>query len=145
MLSPKGFTLLEVLLSIGLITVLAGLSLPVYQALQNRNDLDIATVTVAQTLRRAQLLSQAVDGDTNCGIKLQSGSVTLFKGTSYAARDASFDEVFDVPTSITQSGVGEVVFAKFTGMPQTTGTITLTSSTNEVRNLILNAKGTITY
>ena len=145
MLSPKGFTLLEVLLSIGLITVLAGLSLPVYQALQNRNDLDITAVTVAQTLRRAQLLSQAMDGDTSWGISIQTGSITLFRGTSYAARDTSFDEVFDVPTSITQSGVGEVVFAKFTGMPQTTGTITLTSSTNEVRNLILNAKGTITY
>ncbi len=140
-----GFTLIEILLSVAAITIIAGISIPVYQSFQVRNDLDIATVEIAQSARRAQTLSQAVDGDTSWGIKIQSGSIVVFKGVSYAARDITFDEVFDVLTSITPSGVSEIVFAKFTGLPQTTGTITFTSNANETRTITINAKGVVSY
>lgn len=140
-----GVTLIEVLLSIAAITIIAGISVPIYQSFQVRNDLDIAATTVAQTLRRAQVLSQAVDGDTDWGILVRSGSITIFKGTSYAARDNSLDEVFEVPTSITPSGVQEIVFSEFTGLPQPTGTITLTSNANETRDITINSKGTVSY
>jgi len=140
-----GFTLIEVIMSIAAMAVIAGISIPVYQSLQVKNDLDIAAVTIAQSLRRAQLLSEAVDGDISWGVAVQSGSIAVFKGTSYAARDGSYDELFDVPTSITPSGVSEVVFAKFTGLPQAAGTITLTSNTNEIRNVTINQKGAVNY
>ena len=140
-----GFTLIEVMLSVAAIGIIAGISIPIYQSFQVRNDLDIATVEIAQSARRAQTLSQAVDGDTSWGVKIQSGSMTVFKGISYVARDSTFDELFDVPTSITPSGISEVVFAKFTGLPQTTGTITLTSNTNETRNVTINQKGMVSY
>lgn len=133
------------LLSISLITIIAGISVPVYQSFQVRNDLDIATTTLAQSLRRAEVLAQAVDGDISWGVSIQSGNITLFKGTSYAARDTALDEVFDVPTSIAPSGVSEIVFAKFTGLPTSTGTITLTSNINETRAITINAKGMVSY
>jgi prepilin-type N-terminal cleavage/methylation domain-containing protein len=145
----NGFTLLEVLLSIAAITIIAGISIPIYQAFQNRNNLDIAAVSFAQTARRAQVLSQAVSGDTSWGVYAQSGSITLFKGASFGTRDASYDETFDLPSSMTLSSplgnFWEVVFTKFTGMPQATGVLTLTSSNNETRNITLNAKGMASY
>lgn len=143
--TDKGFTLLEILLSVAAIAVIAGISVPIYQSFQVRNDLDIAAVTIAQSLRRAQALSQAVDGDASWGVYAQSGSMTLFKGASYAARDAAFDEVFEVPASIAPSGVSEIVFTKFTGAPQTTGAVTLTSTANETRNITVNAQGMVNY
>ena len=144
-LQPKqGFTLLELLLSVALISILAGLSLPVYRTLMMKNDLDIAAVTIAQSLRRAQVLSQAVDGNTTWGIKVQSGSIVLFKGASFAARDQNFDETFDVPTTINASGASEIVFTKFTGFPQTTGTINLSTESDD-RSVVINEKGTINY
>jgi type II secretory pathway pseudopilin PulG len=132
-------------LSVGVMVLIAGMSVPVYQAFQNRNDLDIAATTFAQSLRRAQALSQAVDGDSPWGVNIGSGSITVFKGASYAARDASFDEVFAVPTSIAVSGTSGIVFAKMTGAPQTTGTTVLTSSTNETRSITINTKGMVAY
>ena len=140
-----GFTVLEVLLSLALIAVILGAGIPVYQSLQVRNDLDIAATTVAQSVRRAQILAQASDGDTSWGVDVRSGSITIFKGASYASRDASYDETFTLPTSLTPSGTLDYVFAKFTGVPDTTGTVTLTSNLNEIRTLTITSKGTVSY
>lgn len=141
----KGFTLIEIILSLATITAIAGISLPIYQSFQVRNDLDIAAVTIVQSIRRAHVLAHASDGDTSWGVHAQNGSMTLFKGASYATRDTSFDELFDMPTSITASGATEILFAKFSGLPQTTGTLTLTSNTNETRTITINAQGMVSY
>lgn len=142
--SSHGFTLLEVLLSVATIAILAGLSVPVWRTVQTKNDLDVATVTLAQTLRRAQVLSEAVDGDTSWGVKVQSGSITLFKGTSFAGRDTNFDEASDISTALSIAGVTEVVYAKFSGLPQTTGSTTLATA-NDARSVTLNEKGMVSY
>lgn len=141
----SGFTLLETLLSIAIIGLIGGIGMPVYQSFQVRNDLDIVTTTVVQSIRRAQLLSQASDGDTNYGVRVETGTITLFKGASYGARDTTYDEVFDLPASITPSGVDEIVYEKFTGLPQTIGSIIFTSNTNETRTITINSKGTVSF
>lgn len=140
-----GFTLLEMLLSVAAIGIIIMIGVPVYQSLQVRNDLDVGATTIAQMSRRAEVLSQTAQGDSNWGVKIQSGSIVIFKGTSYSGRDTSYDEIISLPTSITPTGVSEIVFDKVTGFPQTTGTTTLTSTSNEVKNININAKGTISY
>ena len=143
--AKKGFTLIELLLAVALISLIAGIGAPVYQVLQVRNDLDVAANTVTQALRRARALSQAVDGDASWGVAIQSGSIALFKGSSFSGRDTSYDEVFDMSQSITPSGVLEIVFAKFSGIPQAIGTIILSVSPNEARTITINEKGTVSY
>ncbi len=141
----KGFTLLEVVLSIAILSLLAGIGAPIFQSFQTRNTLDIAAAEIAQNLRRAQALSQASDGDTTWGVAIQSGTITLFKGANFAGRDTGYDEPLDLPSSITPSGVSEIVFAKLTGLPQSTGTVTLISNTGETRSLIVNAQGAVNF
>ena len=58
----KGFTLLEVSLSIAILGIIFGMTMPMYRVFMIRNDLDIATVTLVQNLRRAQTLSQGIPG-----------------------------------------------------------------------------------
>lgn len=143
-MKSKGFTLLEMLLSVVVIAILAGFSLPVFRTMLTKNDLDVATVTVVQTLRRAQTQSLAVDGDTTWGVKVQSGSITLFKGASYTTRDSNFDETFEIPTAITTGGVSEIVFSRLLGQAQTTGTITLATD-NDNSSVTINDKGMVSY
>ncbi len=138
-----GFTLIEVMLVVSLLVIIGGISAPFYQAFQVKNDLDVASGIISQTLRRAQVLSQSVDGDSSWGVHIASGSATLFRGATYASRDVSFDEIFEISTNIVPTGFQEIVYSKFYGYPQITGTLTLTSSNNETRALSINSRGLI--
>lgn len=140
-----GFSLIEMLLSVAIISMLVGISLPVYVPFQTRNELEITTQTIADMLRRAQTYARGVNGDSQWGVAVQSGDATLFKGTSFATRDTAYDETSAISPATAVSGLGEVVFAKLTATPSTTGTITLTASTNDVRTITINGKGMVSY
>ena len=141
----RGFTLVEVLLSVAILTLLMGISLPVYETFVRRNDLDISTQNIVSSLRRASTNARAVNGDSTWGVRIQSSGLTLYKGTSYVTRDATYDETTSIPSTIALSGISEVTFAKLSGAPTTTGAITLTSTTNDTRTMTVNAKGTVDY
>lgn len=141
--NEQGFTLTEVLLSVVIIGMLVGLSLPVYASFQSRSDTAIATQNVADMLRRAQTYARGVNGDSQWGVAIQSETATLFKGASYATRDASYDETTSL-SGATPSGLSEIVFSKLSATPTTTGTITLTKP-NNIRTITVNAKGMVSY
>lgn len=145
MVDSRGFSLIEVLLSVAIIGMLAGLSLPIYQSFQNRNELDIATQSLASALRRAQIYTRGVSGDSQWGVRVQSASITLFKGTSFAGRDTAFDEITTIPSNIVIGGDPEVVFAKLSGKPDAAGSTTLTGLNNEARTVTINAEGMVSY
>lgn len=140
-----GFTLLEMLLTIAIIGIIGGLSMPVYNTFQASNNIDVASNTVVQSMRRAQSLSRAMDNDSTWGVHISSGQVTVFQGAAFASRDADYDEEFGISSAISASGVTEVVFDKLTGEPQTTGSLTLTSTANQSRTITINEKGTVSY
>ena len=143
--SVRGFTLVEMLLSVAIIAMMAGLSLPIYQSFQNRNELDITAQNLASAMRRAQTYSRGMSGDSQWGVAVQSGAITLFKGATYAGRDATYDEVSTVSSSTGVSGLGEISFAKLSGAPSTSGTVTFTNINNETRVVSINAEGMVSY
>ncbi len=130
-----------------IIAILGTLSAPAYYSFQVRNDLDVARDVLTQSLRRAQVLARASDGDTSWGVAIAAGQVTLFKGVSYPSRDTDYDESYGLPVHIRTSGRSEVVYAKFSGLPnlagQTNDVITLTSGANELRAVTINAQGLV--
>ena len=139
-----GFTLIEALLSIAIIVILVGVSMPIYYSFQTRNDLDITTQNVASMLRRAQSYARSNNQDSAWSVKMQSTGSTLFKGTDFAGRNTVYDETVNISSNITVGGLSEIGFASLTGVPNTNGTITL-SSNSDVRTITINAKGTVDY
>ncbi|OGE84544.1 MAG: hypothetical protein A3B23_02980 [Candidatus Colwellbacteria bacterium RIFCSPLOWO2_01_FULL_48_10] len=137
--------MIEVLMAVAVIVILTGIGIPFFREMQVRNDLDVAVNAASGGLRRAQMLSMSPQGDIAWGVKLQASSVVVFKGASFAGRDTNYDEQFDISPTIVVSGTTEFVFAKFTGLPTSTGTITLTSSDGDAKNISINAKGTLSY
>ena len=139
----KGFTLFELLLSISIIAVIAGGILALDIPAQQRNDLDTTRDAIVQSLYSAQMRARGVDGDSAWGVSLQNNTITLFKGSSYATRDTTRDETTEIPGTLVATGLSEIVFTKLSGNPTPTGTITLTSKTNEMRTLSINTMGLV--
>jgi prepilin-type N-terminal cleavage/methylation domain-containing protein len=140
-----GFTLVEVLLTIALMSIIAFMTIPVMQSFQVKNDFHIARNSIVQSLRRASLLASASQDDSTWGVFVQTGQVIVFKGASFGARDTAYDEVVLLSSSITYSGLTEIVFQKVNGYPLTTGAFTLTSTNGDSGSITLNSKGMILY
>ncbi len=144
--SQHGFTLIEMMLTVGIMTLLIGLSLPVYESFVRRNDLEVTAEQLAGTLRRAEAYARAANYSNPWSVEIAGGMITLFQGTNFAGRNTAFDETIDMPDSITStSGLSEVQFAEFTALPNATGTITLTSSASDTKVITINAKGMVSY
>src|SRR5689334_7494387 len=101
MMKQAGFILVELLLSIVIIGMLVGLSLPVYNTFAARNDLDIAGQQLAGVLRRAQVYARGMQNNSDWSVEVQATGATLFKGTSFASRDATYDESITFPANVT--------------------------------------------
>lgn len=126
----RGITITEILLAFLILGILLAFSLPAGVRLLWQADFDTAVDDLLQTFRRAQALAQLGESDSAYGIYFSAGQYTLFKGSSYAGRDTSFDQIFDIPPGVTMNptfGGGDVVFSKLGGRPDETGSVTLTS------------------
>ncbi len=143
-MARQGFTIIEMLIVMAIISAVASLSSPFILAYMNRNDLDVAVNTLVQTGRRAQTMSTGVESDSQWGVQVGGGKITLFKGGSYSGRDSSFDENYDISPNISLSGITEIAYTKVFGLPSATGTTTLTNG-NDTRTVTINGKGVFSY
>ncbi len=133
-----GFTIIEMMMVLGIIGVISGVTVPLYREYQVRNDLNLATEQATQGLARARLLSQSAQNDAGWGFYVPAG--VLYKGASYATRDASFDERYPMPSTITITGLFDVAYTKVKGQPSSTGSITLTAIDSEQRTILIDVQ-----
>ncbi len=126
-----GFTIIEMLIVIAIITTAMVMSLPLYREYQIRSDLDNAAQLATQGLSRARLLSQSGQGGAQWGYHVPSG--TLYKGASFATRDPAFDESYPMPSTIAVNGLLDVEYSRVKGIPASTGTIVLKALNNDQR------------
>ncbi|MEI7578691.1 MAG: type II secretion system protein [bacterium] len=140
----KAFTLVEILLTISLFVIMLSFTLPAYVNYQNRVDLDAAVTLTAQAIRTAVTLSDASYGDTNWGVHLTTSGVTLFKGTTYATRDTTEDQLYSFPRTTTIGGINDITFSRLYGLPSQTGSITFNVNSLNTQ-ITLNGKSQIQY
>ena len=155
-ISKNGFTLIELLLVIGILAVVFGLALPFTLNTKFTNELDAATQNLMTTLKEAQSQAVAGEGDVPYGIYFDTASspqkYTIYKGTSYADRDTSFNgggygttelpksatAVFSWPAANTTIS-SEILFARLTGKPlNTTANKTIALTIADVGSKIIN-------
>ena len=143
--TTAGFTLLEILLVLAIITIILAFSFPAFSGLTSNGDARIAKTTVASSLHRAQMNSRAISHDSSWGVYVETGQLTLFAGDSYASRDEGLDQLYDLPAAVEISGDNEIIFTKVFGLLEETATITFTSQINEVTDLTVNSRGTVDF
>ncbi|MBI5037933.1 MAG: prepilin-type N-terminal cleavage/methylation domain-containing protein [Candidatus Kerfeldbacteria bacterium] len=140
----SGFTLVELLVVIGLIAMIGIFSAPVYQNFQNRTDVDIAAATLTNSFRLAQAHAMDMVGDQSWGVHLSVGTIVIFRGASYATRDVPFDDVYTISSDVQLTGLSEVVFSKMHGLPSTIGSVTM-QETGRSMTVSLNSLGVVSF
>ncbi len=140
----NGFTLLELLLSVALMGLLAGIAAPMYLSLQAENEVAIAAATIGDVLHRGQIRAQAVDSDSDWGVEMVSSTITIFKGNNFSTHDQNFDENYNLGATINLSGLNEVIFNKFSGWTTASGTIVISHQDGRQKNVSISELGIIT-
>lgn len=139
-----GFTLIELILSVAVLSIILLISVPLTQRYVIRNDMEVLSNIIVQDLYRAQNLARAGENDSNWGVYLQSGSATVFQGNNYSSRNQNKDEIYSFSTSIGISGKTEYVFTKFSGNLANPGSTTL-SNNIDTRVISVSSNGVIEY
>jgi len=147
----RGFTLVELLVVIGIAALLSAAIVPFVGEFFTRTQLNEYTQQSVSTLRRAAELSQARYVTDQWGVYFEENIGTedrmvLFKGANYGD-NPSYDRVVTYESGLNVSSTlpsGEVTFSLGKGLPDATGTVTLThAATGETRTITINAYGLI--
>lgn len=137
-MKTKGaFSLIELILVVTIVLTLGVLSTVFYSRFLNQNSVANVSDQFASQLRKAQIYAMAGKQNTSWGVRYDTNTITLF-----ASNLPAFDETFTVNSNITVSGFTPVVFAKVTGMPGTTPTITISGGGN-TKTVSVNSQGAV--
>ena len=145
-LNKKGFTLVEVLMVIGIAAVIFVFSTPYSIKFYRANMLDDAQSNVIDALGRARHYAVLQKNDSNFGVHISvaSSSYTLFQtpDMTYDNRVQANDEVFPVNSNLVFSTTTDIIFYKLTGLVSTTSTTTI-SYENLTRGILVEESGNI--
>lgn len=139
-----GFTLVELLLVIAVAAVIFIVAAPFSIWFYHNQLLDEARSNIINTLSQARHNAVLQKNNSEFGVKINSTdhNYVLFQGFSYAAKVDEYDETYDLLNTITASEPTEIVFAKLTGLPSATGTITLTYE-SLTKGILITDTGTV--
>lgn len=113
--SKNGFTLLEILISLGIFLLILGATTPFTFQFYRRYQLDSDRSTLIGLLRQARTLSLNGQGGIDHGVYIASSQFTLFDGASYAARTVANDYTVDHFEAVAIAGPSELVFRSLSG------------------------------
>lgn len=131
----SGFTLLEILVVMGLVLMVVAFGLIVsfddYRGFTFRNERDIVVNVIqkarSQAMNNMCFGSTCTDGKPHGVYFGTTGQYIIFQGTTYASRDNAVDEVIESKDNAsTVTGLTSVVFNTVRGDAVTTGGSTLT-------------------
>lgn len=126
--SKRGFTLIEVMLTMSLMALLALLASPFYGRFIFSQEVSVVRDELNGSFAKAQLYSMTGKNASPWGVAVSGGDIILFQGSSFASRDQNLDEVFAIHPRVTVFGISAVVFAPVTGRPDSQPTITISGN-----------------
>lgn len=143
---PSGFTLVELLIVLAVTTLLVAASIPIYGGVQVSAQLNDAAAQTVQALRIARTKAVARTENMSHGVCFNEdgNTVILYQGDSCATRDTAFDRTYTLDDAMTLSTTApgdDIVFAKGTGVPGASATVTITHSVTGSRVIVLTAAG----
>lgn len=128
----RGFSAIELLIAIGIVTLLGALILVSALGFRARRDVSIVAQEIVTTLRRAHARTMAAEGGGQFGVHFEATKYVLFSGATYDPAAPS-NEGKMLPGNLEISlislagGGSDVVFSKVSGRTSAAGTIEIRS------------------
>lgn len=129
-----GFTLVELLVTIGIVGIVSAFSVPAYGAMRQSVALTAATRQLVSTLREAQNKSITSQDNAQFGVRFTGATYTLY-------RVAPAQDIRTVTADVPIISSNPVIFTRLSGQATQT-TITLGSS--HVKTITISAQGLVT-
>lgn len=143
----KGFTLMEILIVLGILMLIFLVAFPKFAEIRNNQVLKSGVEDIITSINKAKSQTLASLNSLEYGVHFSQNSVTIFPGDTYIA-GSSANEVIDIflPANISSislvGGVSTLHFSRLTGMPSTSGTITISNSTTS-KTITISAAGAV--
>ena len=138
-----GFSLIEIIIAMGILIMLLGISTPFLVSYYQRYQLDVERSAFVSYLRQARSLSMDGRGTNNHGVYIASAQFTVYEGTNYATRLTAKDQIFARSESVTITGPSEIIFKYLSGNASSVS-YTLASPT-KTGKIKINIEGRIDY
>lgn len=143
-----GFTLLEVLVAIGILSMLAMLGMVKFMAYREATALTTTAQNLVSELERARADAISGKGGEAQGVAFTSTSYIRFGGNSYNPADAdAVESLIDARLTLASTfDDDEVTFARLFGTASEAGTITLAVADDEDTSVqvVIGAQGDVT-
>ncbi len=143
----KGFTLIEILLTLGILAVVSTIGLVSLSNFNKDKALDAEVGKVLSLISKARSYTLSAREGSAYGVHFEEKRVVLFKGLTYSSGTATNQiqalnaEVKIANTSLSGGG-NEVLFSRLSGATTQSGTITLTSVRNSSQTKVITIVGT---
>ncbi|MBI2096236.1 MAG: prepilin-type N-terminal cleavage/methylation domain-containing protein [Candidatus Taylorbacteria bacterium] len=128
----RGFTLIEMLIVIGVISLLAAFSFSTFVSYKGRQSVAGGREIVTAVLNDARTQTLASKFDSQYGVRLATTTITLFRGANYDPATTT-NKVYNLPVGVEISAVSlsggglDVTFKRLTGETNESGSVTVTS------------------
>lgn len=147
-LQEKGFSILELIIAVGIIAFISTIAVASYYALVSRADLSGNAKNMISTLNLARSETVTSNQANPWGVHFETDKYALFKGSTYNAADSS-TKIYTIPSSLEISdialngGGSEVLFARITGQTTNYGNITIRNKaqTTNLINITIETSG----
>lgn len=146
-----GFTMIEMLIVLGIMAILAIVVAPFVGTSVGRSQLKDVTRDIADTMRRAQTQAMTGNGNSSWGVHFQSGQYVLFKGNVYNAGDPEnittvLSSYLTISSIALNGGGSDVIFTTKKGDTTQYGSIQLKEvASTKTTTITISAAGLITY
>ncbi len=146
----KGFTLLEILFAIAIITIAITIVTFSFSKLNSQQALDKSADLVVSTLNEARSLTLSSKGDSQYGVHLEASQVVLFVGSTYSSSAptnvvTSINSLVGIKNITLVGGGADIIFKRLTGGTDQTGTLEvfLIANTGSFHTITISGTGVV--
>lgn len=138
--SSRGFSFIELVIVIGILTIISGVAILFLRSLVIQTDLSGNAKNIISTLNLAKSKTVSSEGASQWGAHFEADKFAIFKGATYNAGDAN-TKIYNLPTALEIStislngGGNNVLFTRITGQTSNYGTVTIREKA-QITNLI---------